>query len=122
MEISYIQIQLHLTINQIKMFVKPKFVLTLVVLVLYEVSLNEIYGKPTSNTEEKIEAAPIYSKFPHNCPNGIFHCIDGYCFSQCGFNHHDMGHGQGHSYSSYSSGWSIVHTGCKSDHECHGHF
>lgn len=123
MKISCIRNQLHSTLNQTKMFVRPKFVLTLVVLVFYEVSLNEVYGKPSVlETEENVETAPIFRNFPYNCPNRISRCNDGYCFSQCGFNNQDMEHGQGNSHSSYSNSWSLVHTGCKSDHECYGHF
>lgn len=102
------------------MFFKQKFVFILIVLVLCVLSLNEIYGKPISNTEEEVEAAPFIQMIKnkhHGCPNRMSGCDNGYCWSKCGSDTLHKGHG--YKYTSYSNSWHRAYTGCKSDKECH---
>lgn len=96
------------------MLFQPKFIFAFVVLVLCLVSFNEVYGKPTADTEPDVEAinSPVDRIKRQSCSNPRRGCDRGSCYTSC-----SEGNGGA------LNGWrynEIIYTGqqCTNDYQC----
>lgn len=102
------------------MLFKPKFVLSLAVLGMCLTSLNEVYGKPTSNMDPGVDVEdtpvePTANRIKRqSCSNLKYGCDNGFCWSRC---ESDQSVSEGR-----SSSESRILTGCYSDSQCANHY